>query len=60
MNQTSLHKLLACHELENIEIANTQELFDKRFSTNLSLIQSLFFGLYGEESINDSFPKLMK
>jgi amylosucrase len=58
MNQTSLHRLLASNELDNPEKANLKELFDLRLSTNLSIIQNLFFSLYPEPILPNSFPLL--
>ena len=58
MNQTSLHRLLASNELDNPEKANLKELFDLRLSTNLSIIQNLFFTLYPEPILPNSFPLL--
>lgn len=60
MNQASLHRLLASKELDNPEKANLNELFELRLSTNLPIIQNIFFSLYPESTVPNSFQFLMK
>ncbi|WP_349352174.1 MULTISPECIES: amylosucrase [unclassified Flagellimonas] len=54
MNQAQLHRLLP-HKGKS-----SQELFDQRLATNLTLIQKQFFSLYPEERYAPHFQKLLK
>ena len=54
MNQAQLHRLLS-HKGKS-----SQELFDQRLATNLTLIQKQFFSLYPEERYTAHFQKLLK
>jgi len=54
MNQAQLHRLLS-HKGKS-----SQELFDQRLATNLTLIQKQFFSLYPEECYTAHFQKLLK
>jgi amylosucrase len=54
MNQAQLHQLLS-HKGKS-----SQELFDQRLATNLTLIQKQFFSLYPEERYTAHFQKLLK
>lgn len=54
MNQAQLHRLLP-HKGKS-----SQELFDQRLATNLTLIQKQFFSLYPEERYTAHFQKLLK
>ncbi|MFD2586642.1 amylosucrase [Croceitalea marina] len=56
MNQAALHKLLSSKK----EGQSLNELFELRFSTNLTLIKDLFFSLYPEEHYRPTFEKLLK
>ncbi len=56
MNQAALHKLLSSKK----EDQSLNELFELRFSTNLTLIKDLFFSLYPEEHYRPTFERLLK
>lgn len=56
MNQAALHRLLALKSSDK----TPETLFDLRLSTNLSLIQNLFFSLYPEEKHGSSFNGLLR
>ncbi|NVN17226.1 alpha amylase [Muricauda sp. HICW] len=54
MNQAKLHRLLSQKGKDS------QELFNQRLATNLTLIQKQFFSLYPEEQHEKHFQKLLK
>ncbi|WP_422349417.1 amylosucrase [Flagellimonas sp.] len=56
MNQAALHKLVS----NRLNVKTPKALFDLRLSTNLSLIQQLFFSLYPVEKHDKDFDKLLK
>ncbi|MEX0363466.1 MAG: alpha-amylase family glycosyl hydrolase, partial [Allomuricauda sp.] len=56
MNQATLHKLVS----NRLNVKTPKALFDLRLSTNLSLIQQLFFSLYPVEKHDKDFDKLLK
>ncbi len=58
MNQAALHRLLVSKR-PKLGVDNTQDLFNTRLSTNLSLISSLFFSLYPKENYEVYFHKLL-
>lgn len=56
MNQAALHKLVS----NRLNVKTPDALFDLRLSTNLSLIQQLFFSLYPVDKHGKDFDKLLK
>ncbi|MEW2920483.1 alpha-amylase family protein [Muricauda sp. ANG21] len=55
MNQAKLHRLVS----DQFREKDSNALFDLRLTTNLSLIQHLFFSLYAEEEHSEAFKKLL-
>ncbi len=60
MNQAALHQFLSSEELYDLTKADREALFRKRLSTNLTLIQDLFFSLYPRDNHAKAFDQLME
>lgn len=60
MNQAALHKFLSSEQLTDFKKADPDTLFRQRLSTNLTLIQDLFFSLYPQTVHEDAFHKLLE
>lgn len=56
MNQAALHKLVS----NRAKNATLNEQFNLRLTTNLSLVQQLFFSLYPMENHSKDFDRLLK
>ncbi|MBT8179078.1 MAG: alpha amylase, partial [Eudoraea sp.] len=59
MNQAALHKYLSTEQLTDLTKADPSTLFRQRLSTNLTLIQDLFFTLYPQTAHEQAFHKLL-
>lgn len=60
MNQAALHRFLASKSPKKKGATNYTTLFEKRMSTNLSLIKTLFFSLYPEKHQEPYFYRLLE
>ncbi len=59
MNQAALHRLLALKSQKKKGATQYKALFDQRMSTNLSLLNTLFFSLYPEPKHEPYFHRLL-
>ena len=55
MNQAAIHRLIS----SGLDKKDPEQLFDKRFTANLTLIKDLFFSLYKEDKHKKHFEKLL-
>ncbi|MEY8020550.1 alpha-amylase family protein [Muriicola sp. SD30] len=60
MNQLALHRKLAMEDLQDLQSAKPENLFEQRLETNLPLIEDLFFSLYTSPEHRTYFKKLKK
>ncbi|MEZ2413564.1 amylosucrase [Muriicola sp. E247] len=60
MNQLALHRKLAMKDLQDLQSAKPENLFEQRLETNLPLIEDLFFSLYTSPEHRTYFKKLKK
>ncbi|MCE2613452.1 alpha-amylase family protein [Flavobacteriaceae bacterium D16] len=59
MNQAGLHRYLSQDLISSTDKADKKNMFQQRFTANLTLIQDLFFSLYPESEYKKTFAKLM-